>query len=98
MNNLVCRGALIPALRVERLLFLQVSFHWRLGDMINVDHALTPDTVPLLIGLKDTASKQHAAIGLAGYLPRRLTQEIAAFNEGGGLANLLVIVCNGPLN
>ena len=39
--------------------------------------------------LKGTGLKQHAAIGLAGYLLRRLTQEIAAFNEGGRLANLL---------
>ena len=79
----------MPYCRLSGYFFLQISLHGRLGDMINVDFALSFHTKPPFKRLKDTASKQHAAIGLAGYSPRRLTQAIAAFNEGGRIANLL---------
>ena len=89
MKNLFCRGALIPASRVERPPFLQIFFYWRLRDMINVDLALSPDTAPLLKRLKGTGLKEHVVTALAGYLPRRQAHDIAALNGGGRLANLL---------
>ncbi|MGB1920581.1 MAG: NAD(P)/FAD-dependent oxidoreductase [Candidatus Puniceispirillaceae bacterium] len=67
---------------------LQISSYWRPGDRINVDLAPDADMATLLKERKRAAPKQDAATALAGHLPRRLAQDIAAVNGVGRLADL----------
>jgi predicted Rossmann fold flavoprotein len=67
---------------------LQISSYWRPGDRINVDLAPDADMATLLKERKRAAPKQDAATALAGHLPRRLAQDIAAVNGGAALVRL----------